>query len=417
MITVFHNASQVVTVNSNGKLFKRGKEQNEIGVLENYSVVIENEIIKDILPSSSIKSFSDNKIIDLTGKIILPGLIDCHTHIVFAGSRANEFKLKLQGISYEEIAAKGGGIQSTVNQTRNASIEELFNLAKKRIEYFITQGITSLEIKSGYGLNFESEIKILEVIKLLNNKLPIDIIPTFLGAHTFPSEFKNDRDFYIKSIIDEMLPFISENKLAEYCDGFCESTAFSSDEINLIFNKAKELGFKLRLHTEQFNSIGGLETALKHNAVSVDHLEVLPGELINKLSNSETTSVLLPGVSFFLNYNFAPARKIIDNNGIVALSTDFNPGSSHILNLHFIMSLAAMRMKMTPEEIISAITINAANVLGISGKRGSIEINKFADFSIFDTDNFENIIYSIGQNLCVSTVKNGNIVFKNFKNE
>lgn len=414
MITVFHNASQVVTVNSNGKLFKRGNELNDIGVLENHSVVIENDLIKDVLPSFSIINLSDNKVLDLSGKIILPGLIDCHTHIVYAGSRANEFKLKLQGISYEEIAAKGGGIQSTVNQTRNASKEELFALAKKRIEYFISQGITSLEIKSGYGLNFESEIKILEVIKLLNDKLPIDITPTFLGAHTFPLEYKNDRDFYIKMIIEEMLPYISENKLAENCDGFCESTAFNADEIDLIFNKAKELGFKLRLHTEQFNSIGGLQTALKHDAISVDHLEVLPKELINNLAISNVTSVLLPGVSFFLNYSFAPARELIDNNGIVALSTDFNPGSSHILNLHFIMSLAAMRMKMTPEEIISAVTINAANVLGISDKLGSIEQNKKADLSIFETDNYENIIYSIGQNLCCGTVKNGELIYKSF---
>lgn len=406
------NSSQIVTVNTNGKNFKHGKYLIDIGVLSEHSIVIEKDIIKDIIPNPSIKNLSAYEIIDLKGKVILPGLVECHTHSAFAGSRANEFKMKLQGKSYEEIALNGGGIISTVSAVRNSLLELLVQLLIPRVKYFISQGITTLEIKSGYGLDLENEIKLLETIKHVRSLFPIDIVSTFLGAHTYPSEFKNDHKDYLNLITDKMLPQIAQKKLANFCDGFCEKTAFSSEEIDIIFTKAKELGFQLRLHTEQFTCVGGLDVALKHNAVSVDHLEVLTDDNISKLANSNTVAVLLPGVSFFLDYQYAPARKLIDNNAIVALSTDFNPGSSHISNLNFIMSLAAIKMKMTFEEIISAVTINAAKALQMNDKIGSIEIGKKADFAVFDAEDFSEIIYNVGKNLNVMTIKNGEIIYQ-----
>ncbi len=411
MITLLKNPSQIVTVNTNGKNVKRGTELGRVDVLEDHSIVIEDGIIVDISPNNSIKSKSFDNVIELMDKIVLPGLIDCHTHTAFAGSRANEFRMKLSGATYEDIAKAGGGIITTVKAVRESSFEELVNTIVPKISYYISRGITTLEIKSGYGLDFETEIKLLHVIKYLDEIFPIDIVPTFLGAHTFPAEFKNDHNGYLNEIIDRMLPHIAKNNLAVFCDGFCEATAFSAAEIKLIFEKAKSLGLYLKLHTEQFNNIGGLDTALQLSATSVDHLEVINEEEIPKLSSSDTTAVLLPGVSFFLNYQYAPARKLIDSNAIVALATDYNPGSSHINDLNIVMSLASIKMKMTIEETISAVTINAARALNLNNDRGSVELKKKADFSVYNTKEYSDIIYNIGKNLNTMTIKNGRIIY------
>lgn len=417
MKKLLKNPAQIVTVNTSGRNEKKGKDAGEIGLLENHSVIIEAGLIKDILPSSSIKNESEFEIINVKDKTILPGLVECHTHSIFAGSRANEFREKLAGTSYEEIAKRGGGINSTVTAVRNSSLEELIILAEPRVENFISQGVTALEIKSGYGLNFENEIKMLLAIQELKNIFAINFAATFLGAHTFPNDLKNDHEKYVNEICDKMIPYLAENKLAEFCDGFCETTAFSPSELDKIFAAAVQHKLKIRLHTDQFNSIGGIETALKYNAVSVDHLEVMKDDDINKLKNSGTAAVLLPGVSFFLNYQYAPARKLIDSEIPVALSTDFNPGSSHIHSLHFIMSLAALKMKMTIEETISAVTINAAKVLGLNDKAGSIEINKHADFAVFNTKDFSDIVYTVGENLNCMTIKSGEIIYSTVADE
>lgn len=411
MKLIISNPAQVITVNTKGKNYKRGKELSDISVIEHHSIITENGYIKDIVPDSSLKISADDKVIDVTDKIVLPGLVECHTHTAFAGSRANEFRRRLSGESYEEIAKTGGGINSTVKAVRNSSVEELINLLIPRVNYFISRGITSLEIKSGYGLDYENELKLLQAINYLKDIFPIDIVPTFLGAHTFPPEFKDDHNGYIDLLIDKLIPYISLHKLAKYSDAFCEKTAFSSSEVERIFNKAKESGLELKLHTEQFNNIGGIDLALKHNITSVDHLEVVEESKLKALGNSETVCTILPGVSFFLNYQYAPARKLIDNNAIVALATDFNPGSSHIANLNFVMSLAALKTGMTIEETISAVTINAAKAIGLDEITGSIEIGKQADFAIFDTCNYSDIVYNVGKNLNCMTIKKGDVIY------
>jgi imidazolonepropionase len=413
MKKLLFNPAQILTIDTAGKNLKKGKEQSDSGLLENTSIEIEDGIIKGFIKSANVKKEKYDEIIDLSGKIVTPGLVECHTHTVFAGSRADEFRLKLGGTDYEEIAKKGGGIISTVKAVRESSFDELVEIVKPRIDYFISQGITTLEIKSGYGLSFYDEIKLLQVIQHLNKIYPIDIVSTFLGAHTYPPEYKKDRKKYLEIITEEMIPYVSENNLAEFCDAFCESTAFSAEEVDTIFKAAKKHKMKLKLHTEQFNNIGGLETAINNKAVSVDHLEVLKEEQINSLRKAKTISVLLPGVSFFLNYDYAPARKLIDNNIPIALATDYNPGSSHIANLNFIMSLAALKMELSIEEVITSVTINSAAALNREKAIGSLEIGKKADFAIFDTNNYADIVYQVGKNICGMTIKDGEIIYKN----
>lgn len=405
------NPSQIITADTNGVGYKSGNDLNKIELIENHSIVIEKDIIKDFVPNTSVNKNQFDEIINAEDNIVLPGLVECHTHLVFSGSRADEFKQKLAGVSYEDIFRNGGGINKTVNSVRETSFTELINIASKRVQHLIEQGVTTLEIKSGYGLDFENEMKLLKVINHLNDKFPIDILSTFLGAHTIPKEFSSNRNGYIELIIDKMLPAVSKEKLATACDAFCESTAFTKDEVDLIFNKANELGLRCKLHTDQFNSIGGIDAAIKNNAISVDHLEVIPDDEISKLSNIEMVCVLLPGVSYFLNHKYAPAEKLIDNNTIIALATDFNPGSSNISNISFIMSLAAVKLGMSIEQIISAYTINSAKALNLSDKLGSLEIGKQADFSIYDTNNYADLIYQATENLNIKTIKKGKIIF------
>ena len=411
MKKIFTNAQQIITVNTDGKNYKRGNVLSDIHPLTEHAILVENGKILDFIPNQSLHKVSGYQEINLAGKIILPGLIECHTHSIFIGSRANEFRDKLKGKSYEEIAKSGGGINSTVESVRKASFDELLNLAKSRIEYFISQGITTIEIKSGYGLDFNNEIKILEVINALNHFYPVDIIPTFLGAHTIPREYSNRRAEYISLVTMQMMPYIAENKLAKFCDCFCETTAFSVDETEDIFSAAAKYGLNIKLHTDQFNSIGGINAAINNNAVSVDHLEAIKEEDILRIAETETVCVLLPGSSFFLNREYAPARKFIESNAIIAISTDFNPGSSNIANLNLIMSIAALKMGMTMEEVISAVTINSAKALNRNNEIGSLEINKKADFAIFKAEDYSEIVYYTGMSLNAMTVKNGNIIY------
>ncbi|MFO7526071.1 MAG: imidazolonepropionase [Ignavibacteriaceae bacterium] len=411
MRTLLKNPDQIVTVNTNGKNEKRKGELSDLEVLTDHSILIEDDKIIDFIPNNSLPKIQAEKSIDLKNKIILPGLVECHTHTAFAGSRSDEFRQKLAGIHYEDIAKQGGGILKTVNAVRDTPLHLLVEIIRPRVEEFIRQGVTTLEIKSGYGLNFDSEVKLLNAIKIIDELYAIDIIPTFLGAHTYPPDSIEDHQAYIDEITSVMLPYIAKNKLAQYCDAFCETTAFSSTEADIIFTKANELGLKPKLHTDQFNTIGGIDTAIKQKAVSVDHLEVISDSDISKLSGQDIVCVLLPGVSFFLNHKYAPARKLIDSGALVALSTDYNPGSSHIINLNLIMSLAALKMGMTIEETISAVTINAAKSVNRNNTAGSIEIGKDADFAVFNTSEYSDIIYNVGRNLNCMTIKRGIVVY------
>ncbi len=411
MTALLYNPHAILTCAAGGKLYARGDDFEGCDMLTGSSVLIENDIIKEIIPTPpSTEGFSN--VIDLTGKTLLPGLVECHTHLVFAGNRINEFKMKLEGASYEQIAAAGGGINTTVQAVRAATEEELLSAALINIGKFIRQGVTTLEIKSGYGLSFDDELKLLRVIRTLREISGIDIAATFLGAHTFPPEYKYDHDSYIRLITGKMLPAIAEQKLAEFCDGFCELSAFSPAGISEVFETAASLGFKLKLHTDQFNRIGGLEAAVKYGAVSVDHLEVAQDEECILLSDSETAAVLLPGVSYFLNYDYAPAVKLKNAGAVVALATDFNPGSSHITNISFLMSLASRKMGLTFENVFNAWTINAAYALRRSDKIGSILPGKKADFSVLGTDDYRQVFYNVAENLNIMTIKNGRIIFK-----
>ncbi|MBI2417539.1 MAG: imidazolonepropionase, partial [Ignavibacteriales bacterium] len=404
---------KIVTVNTNGKNCKRGYEMNDLNVLTDSMLLLQDGKILDCLPNSAYNKLNFDKTIDLEGKCILPGLIDCHTHTIFAGSRANEFKLKLGGATYEEIAAAGGGIANTTLATRNASKSELIAIGKKWLAHFASLGITTVEIKSGYGLNEHDEIKMLQVIDELKKSSPLDIVSTYLGAHIVPGEYKLNRSAYIDLICQTMLPRIAASSLADFCDVFCESSAYSAGEMKLILETAKSLGIKPRAHIEQFNRIGGLEVALSLGAISVDHLEVMDANGIGLLSGSETVGVVLPGCSLFLKCAYAPARKIIDSGGLLAIATDFNPGSSHIPNLPLVLSLGALNMKLTIEEVISAATINAAKVLGRETITGSIEPGKTADLLILDSEEYTDLIYTIGKNMTYMTIKNGNIIYTN----
>lgn len=411
MRTLLFNAKQILTCKPHKECFKRGKELSDTGLIENASIILKDSSIAEITQNKRINFNDYDHVIDCTSKVIIPGLIDSHTHLVFAGSRSDEFEMRVEGKTYEEIAQKGGGIAKTVHFTKNASKEELIDLATKRLNDAISFGITTIEIKSGYGLDYENEIKMLEVIHELNSKHDIEIIPTFLGAHTIPPEHTHKRNDYISLIVEKLIPDISQKKLAKFCDAFLEKTAFSLEETKIILSKAKEYNLIPKLHTNQFNDIGGVELGIELNAKSLDHLEILNDEDIIKLSKTEIATVILPAVSYFLKIPFTPARKMIDEGCIVALASDFNPGSSTTQNPYLIMNIASLYNGMKINEVINSFTINAAYSLGISDKVGSIEINKQADLVILNTDDYRNLVYFFGNNFTETVIKKGKIVY------
>ena len=410
MNLLIKNIRQLVTVASNGKPFNAGREMRDLNVIENAAVLIENGIIQRVGPTNDISAAPDIDVLDASNRVALPGFVDSHTHTVFAGSRENEFAMRAEGRSYEEIAAAGGGILSTMNATRAATKKELLRSAGRRLNEMMKLGTTTVEIKSGYGLSAEAETKMLDVMRDLRRDHYMTVVPTFLGAHAFPPEFAEDRNGYVELITNKMLPYIGGRQLAVFCDVFCDEGYFDLHQTEQILLEAKRFGLIPKVHADQLHAIGGTELGIHLNAISVDHLEHLTAKGLEALKQSSTVATVLPGASFFLNHPYAPASSIIDANIPLAIATDFNPGSSMSFSMPMMMTIACTQMKMTPEETIAACTLNGAAALGLSHETGSIEVGKQADIVLYDVPNYSYIPYHYGVNLAWKIIKNGTVL-------
>jgi imidazolonepropionase len=379
------NIKGLVGVFEHSPAILRGDDLSNLPILENAFLAIENDLIiayGKMEDWEGIIDWRDLEIIDASDRYVLPSWCDSHTHLVFAASREGEFVDRINGLTYEEIAARGGGILNSAEKMANATEDELYESSMTRIQEIMEHGTGAVEIKSGYGLSVESELKMLRVIKRLKADSPLAIKATFLGAHAFPKEFKENHAGYIKLIIEEMLPLIAEENLADYIDAFCEANYFSTEELDQILAAGKKHNLQPKVHVNQFNAIGGIKTAIKHEAVSVDHLEVMNEEDYELLANSNTIATLLPSCSFFINLPYAPANKMIEKNIAVALATDYNPGSTPSGNMNYVLSLACIHMKMKPETAILAATVNGAHAMGLGDSVGSITVGKKANMNI-----------------------------------
>ena len=382
MTTLFINIKELIQVRELDVMKVCGKNMGILPIIKNAFLIIKDDVIIDFGSMNTLGIKKSDKVIDLTGKLVLPTWCDSHTHLVFADTREEEFVNRIKGLTYQEIAEKGGGILNSSKKLQNKPENELFEDAAKRLKKLIRNGTGAIEIKSGYGLTFESELKILRVIKKLKENFSLPIKATFLGAHAIPNKYKEKRAEYIQLIIDKMIPEIAKEKLADYIDVFCEKGYFTTTETNQILKAGRKYGLIPKIHVNQFNSIGGVKVGVKNNALSVDHLEVLTDEDLSILSKSDTMPVALPSCSFFLGIPYTNARKLIDTNVPMAIASDYNPGSSPSGNMNFVVSLACIKMRMTPEEAINAATINAAYALNLSNKIGSISKGKVANFII-----------------------------------
>ena len=380
----------------------------ELPMIENAFICIENDIISDFGEMKSYVNKKNDKVTDVSGKLILPSWCDSHSHVVYAGDRSSEFIDRINGLSYQEIANRGGGILNSAKKLQNTDEELLFNQSMSRVESLIKLGTGALEIKSGYGLTFDGELKMLRVINKISLQTPMKIKSTFLGAHAIPEIYKKNKSSYLDLIIDKMLPKINDEDLADFIDVFCEKGYFDLNDTDIILNAAKKYGLIPKIHVNQFNSFGGIDLAVKHKALSVDHLEVISEKDIESLKKSKTIAVALPGCSFYLGIPYTQARKIISSGLPLALATDFNPGTAPSGNMNFVISLACIKMKMSPEEAINAATINGAYAMGISDNYGSIGIGKKANLIITkEMDSYEKIPYFFGENPVSEVILNG----------
>lgn len=354
------------------------------------------------------------QVLDATGLTVTPGFVDCHTHPIFFGTREDEFEMRIKGKSYEEIGAAGGGIRASVRSLRNASKDELVQTVLPRLDRFIELGTTTIEAKSGYGLTVEDEIKSLEVISELNRLHPIDLVPTFLGAHEVPDEHRSNRDYYIDLVIREMLPQVAESGLAEFCDIFCESNVFSVEESRRILTAAQESGFRLKIHAEQLTHNGGATLAAELDACSADHLEYSQAKDWEQMLAHQVTPVLIPGAVFFLGKDkYAPAREMLRAGLPVAVATDFNPGTCMSESMPLILTIACLKLKLTPAEALTAATYHAAAAIAKGNLFGSLEVGKKADLVLWNAPNFNHLIYHFGVNLANTVVKSGRVVYEN----
>lgn len=384
----------------------------ELDIRDNCVIIIEEENIREIIPAGDLShKYPNVEVINGQECWALPGYVDPHTHPVFYKTREDEFEMRIQGKSYEEIALMGGGIRNSVRKFRQASFDELTEITYHRIKEFLKYGTTTIEAKSGYGLSVEDELKSLRILKKVSKALPITIVPTFLGAHEIPDEYQNRRLAYIDLIINEMIPAVAEEKLAEFCDVFTEENVFSIEESERILLAARDYGMRPKIHADELSYLGGAELAAKVGAISADHLLMVSEQGIYALKDAGVTPVLLPGTVFFLGKNrYAPARKMIAANLPVALATDYNPGSSFTQNMNLILSIACTQMKMFPAETIWACTINSARAINREKEMGSIEIDKKADIVLMSIPNYQYIPYHYGMNHVETVIRHGQIV-------
>ncbi|QBZ98784.1 imidazolonepropionase [Flavobacterium sangjuense] len=411
MQTLIINIKELLQVRETPIAKVSGSEMAILPTIKNAFLLIENDLIVAFGPMEDCPKINADKTIDAAGKMILPSWCDSHTHIVYVGNREQEFVDRINGLTYEEIANRGGGILNSAKKLNEASEEEIYNQSKKRLEEVIQQGTGAVEIKSGYGLTVDGELKMLRVIKKLAADYPITIKATFLGAHAFPLVYKENHVGYIDLLITEILPKIAEEKLADYIDAFCETGYFSVAETERIMEAGKQYGLRSKIHVNQFTAINGIAACVKHNALSVDHLEIVTDEDIEVLKNTETMPVALPSCSYFISIPYTPARKMITAGLPLALASDFNPGTSPSGNMNFVVATACIKMKMTPEEAINAATINGAYAMGISETHGSITIGKKANLIITKPLNsFYELPYSFGTDLIEQVMLNGKLV-------
>lgn len=410
MQTLIINIKQLVQIRETHIEKVSGSDMGTLPVLENAYLLIENDLISDFGLMKNLPEIKIDNIIDATGKVVMPTWVDSHTHIVYAGNRIQEFVDRINGLSYEEIASRGGGILNSAKILNEISEEELYDQSKSRLEEVIAQGTGAVEIKSGYGLTVEGELKMLRVIKRLKQNYNLPIKATFLGAHAFPEDFKKNQQGYIDLIINEMLPKIAGENLADYIDAFLETGYFSVEQTKQIIEAGKKYGLPAKIHVNQFTTIGGIQMCVESGAVSVDHLEVVNDEDIQILKNSDTMPVALPSCSYFISIPYTPARKMISEGLPLALASDFNPGTTPSGNMNFVVATACIKMKMTPEEAINAATINGAYAMGLQNEVGSITKGKKANLIITkEIASYYQIPYSFGTNLIDKVLINGKL--------
>lgn len=411
MNTLIINIKELLQIRDIETTKVAGIAMAELPLLNNAWLLIENNLIADFGTMETCPDIEGALIIDASGKTVLPAWCDSHTHIVYAGNRVQEFADRINGLSYEEIANRGGGILNSANKLNETTEEELYQQSRLRLEEIMQLGTGAVEIKSGYGLTLEGELKMLRVIKRLQQDYTIAIKATFLGAHAFPAAYKNDHEGYINLIINEMLPAIAAENLADYIDAFCETGYFSVAETERIMQAGKKLGLQAKIHVNQFTAIEGIAACVKHNALSVDHLEIVTDEDIEALKNRDTMPVALPTCSFFISIPYTPARKMLDAGLPLALATDFNPGTTPSGNMNLVVATACIKMKMTPEEAINAATLNGAYAMGLSHTHGSITRGKKANLIITKPlASYYQLPYAFGSNLIDSVLIEGKVV-------
>jgi imidazolonepropionase len=411
MKTILIHIKELLQIRLNNEKYIAGEEMAFLPSIKNAFLVIENELIADFGEMKNCPDYGSFNSIDCTDKIVFPSWCDSHSHLVFAGNREQEFVDRINGLSYEEIANNGGGILNSAKKLQDTSEEDLYNQSKIRLQEVMQLGTGAIEIKSGYGLTLQSELKMLRVIQRLAEDFPIEIKKTFLGAHAFPEEYKENKDAYVDVICNQMLPKVASENLADFVDVFCEKGYFSLNQMEKILVKAKEYNLLPKVHVNQFNAFGAIALAVKNNALSVDHLEVLNPEDIAVLKNSETMPVALPSCSFFLGIPYTPVRELISSGLPVALASDFNPGSSPSGNMNFVVATACIKMKMTPEEAINAATLNGAYAMGLEKTHGSITLGKVANLIITKPiDSYYQIPYLFGNNLIEKIILKGKIL-------